>query len=635
MIKAEERIDSIEKWLEKHVRFSDRIFRSGRRVDETQFHSSPLFSRDKHAIELPNRKQIFDEEAPTEVQAYEKAGITHAAISWDSSGATKSKGDLFRFLNDWEKLWDFLAMEDSDEIAEHLPLYRIAIELIFHPRVAQLMQLMYVWNLVVFALLASRYPQLPISVVDFNIVTYTLEVVVYMILFALHRGRGLIGSVRLHLLTLPCRLCARADPTASGRSASVAEDGSADISGSVETAQEAIDQDFTLLATLRRCWRRLRNETLQLGGSAAQASTRNRKAVARQSLSYYRWMNVGMKLLTRDYGIDLRELRFNRRSYRLLMVSVLGIYPIYATALSYSQGIMATAVACGGSLTGNGANDDVTSKSLCSFFQLQMLCTIFGVTAVASLVIFGLSVLVSLCGLVYGCEIAFRLAECWIERYHSLRRLSISPDRAGFKHIADEEAINDNEADVDHSTVGRKLTMTLPMDGAALIACVSRDAVEHYLCISALLRKAGDMWSPILTLFVFLALYLCLGNAIFVGQAIADGLLANPLYTFTLLRLLVFTSIRLFVVAVAPVLSIAFANSHFQKLFDVFQNAEERDYALIGGRDSWLRRFRETPASWAFFGVAITPERLTALLWTLLATLGGVLITTALSSSSI
>lgn len=635
MTKAEGRIDSIEKWLEKHVRFSDRIFRSGRRVDETQFHASPLFSIDKQAIELQDRKQNFDEEAPTESQAFEKAGIAHVAICWDGSGATKSRSDLYRFLNNWEQLWDFLANEDSDEIAEHLPLYRVAIELIFHPRVAQLMQLMYVWNVVVFALLASRYPQLPISVVDFNVVTYTLEVVVYMILFALHRGRGFIGSVRLHILALPCRLCARTDPAASVRNASVAEDGSADISGSVETAQEAIDQDFTLLATLRRCWRRLRKETSQLGGSAAQASTRGRKSVARQSLSYYRWMNVEMKLLTRDYGIDLRELRFNRRSYRLLLVFVLGIYPLYATALSYIQGIMTTSVACGGSLTGNGANDDGTTKSLCSFFQLQMLCTIFGVTAVASLVFFGLSVLVSLCGLVYGCEIAFRLAECWIERYHSLRRLNISPEREGPGRVPREEAMDDNEADVEHATVGRKVTLVLPQDRAALIAWVSRDAVEHYLCISALLRKAGEMWSPILTLFVFLSLYLCLGNAIFVGQSIAEGLLANPLYTFTLLRLLLFTSIRLFVVAVAPVLSIAFANSHFQKLFDVFQNAEARDYALIGGRDAWLRRFRDTPASWSFFGVAITPERLTALLWTLLATLGGVLITTALSSSGI
>lgn len=635
MTKAEGRIDTIDKWLEKHVCFSDRIFKSGRRVDETQFHSSPLFSSDKKAIELHDRKQNFDTEAPVELQAYEKAGIALVTICCDGSLTTKSKSNLFRFLNDWEQLWDFLVNEDSDEIAEHLPLYRVAIELIFHPRVAQSMQLMFVWNVVVFALLASRFPQLPISVVDFNIVTYTLELVVYMILFSLHRGRGLLDSVRLRFLTLPCRLCVRSAPAASGRSASVTEVGSTDVSGSVETAQEAIDQEFTLLASLRRCWRRLRKETSQLGRSAAQVSTRSRKAVSRQSLSYYRWMNLGMKLLTRDYGIDLRELRFNRRSYRWLMVFVLGIYPVYATALSYIQGLMAASVACGGSLTGNGANDDATSKTLCSFYQLQMLCTIFGVTAVGSLVIFGLSFLVSLCGLVYGCEIAFRLAECWIERYHSLRRLGAFQVLVGSGTVDGEEAIEENEAGVEQSPASRKAMLTLPEDRDALIEWMSRDAAEHYLCISALLRKAGDMWSPIITLFIFLSLYLCLGNAIFVGQSIADGLLANPSYTFTLLRLLVFTSIRLFVVAVAPVLSIAFANSHFQKLFDVFHNAEARDYALIGGRDAWIRRFRDTPASWTFFGVAITPERLTALLWTLLATLGGVLITTALSATSI
>jgi hypothetical protein len=84
---------------------------------------------------------------------------------------------------------------------------------------------------------------------------------------------------------------------------------------------------------------------------------------------------------------------------------------------------------------------------------------------------------------------------------------------------------------------------------------------------------------------------------------------------------------------VYPVLSISFANSYFIKMYDTFRRADDDDYELIGGIDYWLRVFSDSPATWTFFGLAITPERLAALLWTSLVALGGVFLSTMIANS--
>eukprot|EP01042_Synura_sphagnicola_P013448 gene13448-17064_t len=67
---------------------------------------------------------------------------------------------------------------------------------------------------------------------------------------------------------------------------------------------------------------------------------------------------------------------------------------------------------------------------------------------------------------------------------------------------------------------------------------------------------------------------------------------------------------------------------------DIFRVADASDFALIGGRDRWLRIFTESPAAWTFFGVSVTPSRLFAVLWTSLVALGGLFLSSIISSST-
>ena len=64
-------------------------------------------------------------------------------------------------------------------------------------------------------------------------------------------------------------------------------------------------------------------------------------------------------------------------------------------------------------------------------------------------------------------------------------------------------------------------------------------------------------------------------------------------------------------------------------LQEQFLVAAPEDFSVLGGRDSWLQYLEKVPAIWTIYGVLITWDRLTGLLWTTVAGIGAIVISVA------
>jgi hypothetical protein len=87
----------------------------------------------------------------------------------------------FYFLNDWERFYFHLANDNCDEIAEQLPLFRAAMELIFHRRIVQFMYFVFVWNLILLTVLQVHYNQKSKGVAGTSFISIAFELITYML----------------------------------------------------------------------------------------------------------------------------------------------------------------------------------------------------------------------------------------------------------------------------------------------------------------------------------------------------------------------------------------------------------------------------------------------------------------------
>jgi hypothetical protein len=127
-----------------------------------------------------------------------------------------------------------------------------------------------------------------------------------------------------------------------------------------------------------------------------------------EPIYFYRWVNIDIKDLVRDYGLDLSQINFNRRSCRFMTIFAIVLYPIYAIVSDYVGFMASVRAVC----------DDRSSPD-----TIRFVFSICGLSFALDHVLCGCSILVALVGLAYGGEIAFRLAECWVQKYHAVRRI--------------------------------------------------------------------------------------------------------------------------------------------------------------------------------------------------------------------
>ena len=97
---------------------------------------------------------------------------------------------------------------------------------------------------------------------------------------------------------------------------------------------------------------------------------------------------------------------------------------------------------------------------------------------------------------------------------------------------------------------------------------------------------------------------------------------------------IIWITLRVSILTIYPVVSIARANAYVYALQEQFLVAAPEDFSVLGGRDSWLDYLEKVPAMWTLYGVIITWDRLTGLLWAVVTAISAIAISVVSSRSS-
>eukprot|EP01038_Epipyxis_sp_PR26KG_P016203 gene16203-22039_t len=155
---------------------------------------------------------------------------------------------------------------------------------------------------------------------------------------------------------------------------------------------------------------------------------------------------------------------------------------------------------------------------------------------------------VLLATLLYGCDLANALTVQWTMRFQPLRR--IDKKKVGqFKQLTELTPHKDLV----------KLTPEL----------IQRDAHERYLVVQNYMHESSVLWGKLLA-------------AVLVTGGFA---LAVVLYV---------------------IICVAYANGAVDRIAKGFKYAAEKDFELLGSRESWLTYIEQAPIYWYIFGFAIT-----------------------------
>jgi hypothetical protein len=275
---------------------------------------------------------------------------------------------------------------------------------------------------------------------------------------------------------------------------------------------------------------------------------------------------------------------------------------------------------------------------------MQLIMTLGSLTSLLQKSIYISAVLLSLMGLHYGAEVGRGLVDSWINRFGMLRRLEHIEREAvpaGSSSRRTEPTMKRTEASVGGDAVlsamhaHSQLTAPVapsPVATPEIIAPVlvpelmdylQRDAYEHYLFIREFMFIGSRAWSPIILTLTFLDIFYVL---LFAYNAVASS---GNLTPSNRAYFIIWIAIRVFLLTIYPIVSLAHANAYVYVLQEQFLVAAPEDFSVLGGRDSWLQYLEKVPAIWTVYGVLITWDRLTGVLWTAVAALGAVAITYA------
>jgi hypothetical protein len=178
------------------------------------------------------------------------------------------------------------------------------------------------------------------------------------------------------------------------------------------------------------------------------------------------------------------------------------------------------------------------------------------------------SLCVSIVGLTYGTEVAYYMAHYWMNRYGGLRKVSSEL----------EEDEKTSTGFLTHSHLPYRDMETSP-DARLKLSKLSKylqtDAAESYLFIVEYMRQSGTVWSPaIIGMYVYsVILMVALTYLYGFSNTAMDGLGLFTLSSY-------FGQAILF--TIFPTWSLAHANSLISPILEMFNNASEQDFAIIG-----------------------------------------------------
>lgn len=513
------------------------------------------------------------------------------------------------FLNDWQKLWSYFEQDKEDEIAVQAPLFRLFVEFYFHKRTALAMLIACIINATIDILLPILFPGVDsLFIIVYRLFSIAVNYGAYLTCSYLFTGKFGAGQTSIPLENVPTKI-------------EIPKRNTSYFNHWGSTFKQIASSNYAECKYL----------FLELFGIQ-----KNQLLDKKKSLSYYDLMNISLKFLVRHNRINMKQIKFNRLTYRMALVFTFFGFPIYIFFNNYFNLYTSIPAIC----------SDGLKNTFCQYISFYLVTSFGGFTYFLQNVIFGGSILVSLIGLAYGCEISYQLTNSWIRKFATLRRIkkdglcAILPfeklklqsdvnekDRKqpqtetdhNINSISFENIIQFNEINSNENIKWSKIDKTLLNENIS--DNLTQDAVENYLFIKNYLLEADKIWSPMLIWLFVLMLYVIIGSITYMllyGQLITD---------YLKFRILLVSIIRTFVFLFYPITSISHANSYIFELRNAFINSSGYDFSILGGRSKWIKFIDSCPIVWTFYGVWITWDRLSGLTCTSLAGVVAYLIT--------
>ena len=559
----------------------------------------------------------------TEVDEQKKllnTGCINVSVQVPSAGKANSApiAGIYtvNFLTNFRSLWIYFENDSMDEVAVYTSLFKLYVNLFCHKRTVQLMIFLWMYILAMGIVVDEVYPAYtPISRF-INYFSITLELAVYIAMVVLFRGA-----------VFPDEIGHQTEASAADSDAA-AKDHSAPRQ---RQKFPAVGCYYYLKEALWKSSREFASLYLRRRGVALASMDADRR------VSFYEALNIALKFISKSGG----TVNINTKRHKLKLLFIFFGVPLYVIISTYSSPLGPISVML--YLCHVVGQDSLICKNLWAFFAWSLGFTL--VLVVKS--IFIATVLLGMVGLSFGAEVGRALVDSWISRYGAMRILDADGNATSSSSV---DSVRNGKARQKSSsqTVSVKNALhpaaAVAAGGAKAGRCadlekgavslsealvyVKRDSYESYLFIREYMSTASAAWSPMILTFAFLAVFFTL---LFLVGGLQNVAIITPLmwayYT-------VWVAIRIYLLIVFPVSSLAHANAYAYALQEQFLVAGPEDFAVIGGRDSWLEYLDKVPALWTVYGIAVSWDRLSGLLWTGVAGIGALGISGVISSLS-
>jgi hypothetical protein len=560
--------------------------------------------------------------------------------------ATNGRGDeehvvVVYFLTNFRKLWDYFGQDTTDEVSKYAPLFKLYVYLYFHRRTSQLVLAIGLYHVACLVVIDIIYPVYSPVSRFINFFAVVLQVAVYMAIMVLFRGA-----------MFPDDTPRRSSPDETDKKDHPTLDSSRPL--------QTLDCWYYLKAASVRSTQEVR--ALLENTQPQQRSRGNNKQATPSTVPFYTAINIALKFIskhgrTTEIKLDLVTRWHNVKLlfvfFIIPIVTIIGIYASPTSAYSAYREVCRVA----------GENSDY-----CHNFTMLFIWSLAFTLPLLLKIIFISAVLMALIAMGIGAEVARALVDLWISRFGCLRILDAEgneitgghrtrPDGGrqqddiesgaaavvsalhapchtsgpGSAPRAAAAAAAPIEADRAESVATEAITSgSNAVSRADALTLVQRDAYESYLFLREYMSTASKVWSFTILNFVFLAAFF---TTVFLAEAIVTVNTSANTSALLWAYYACWTSVRVVLLTVCPITALAHANAYIYALQELFLVAAPEDFAVLGGRDNWLDYLEKVPAVWTVYGIAVSWDRLSGLLWGGVATIGALALSAVFGSN--
>jgi len=612
-------------------------------------------------------------------------GIDNTNIAKSAAAKAQSTNDstppeifFVSYLLNFRTIWEYFEADPTDEFVENAPLFYTYLQLVFHRRTTIYYVIAAVYYIGMELAMDLIFPTAAnITVTNTAIsciqdaLPEAIELYIYLRLVAMFQGSltsHLQGDKSLKkkdtdmggVVEDANKIKVTTEFASTGN-----KDGKLDYRNRAYRHNRPVEWTYFMKESVRSTVREVKFVFNRNKVSHNAASIKSG-----ESINYYAAMNSALKFI-RQHNPLRGERLLNRPIYRaaLLFIGVaVPLYTFITTYISPLSNLQQSLKVC--RVIG-------WDTAVCQNLWWKTRLTGYLLLVFVSKTIIIQAVLLALLSLSFGSEIAHSLIDSWIVRFSGLRRLvsghatsDMNPniDTSGGSNSNSASNNNSGGTSSSDAAVGggggyyestkepnlvpdavvvsalhkfpaldgktrkqfikeyndMKAVSITPVESTSYL---QRDAFEHYLFLNKFMSIASRSWSPLIISFYFLYVFLCF---LFVYGAVEY---INLISNIELAYYMIYMAIRTYIMVIYPIAAIAGANTLTYAMKEQFLVAAPEDFGVLGGRDTWLSYIDNVPVYWTLYGLAVTWDRLTALVWTIASTLGFIALTISTGNS--